>query len=307
MNTLKRQLGIYIGIFLFSFWAYSQEEEESAAVFLEEYTDEFQENFFEALKQKGIQNYDRAIRLFLECKRLDATNSVVDYELAKAYFLDKQYIPAQKYAIEALDAKPTDFWYLESLMNILEKQGNSLDAIKQDIPYTNFKLRENLAVYFFKKKKYTEALAVLKEMDGSKFATDLTLKINDSIQETKKGTVVEAIEKSKEEEEDNPVARYQKDIEALFGQSDFAQIVIVSKEALDSYPLQPYFHYAYGAALHRTSKSAKAIEVLESALDYLFDDTILANKIYGELASAYAAIGNDSKSNAYLNKIKSGL
>ena len=35
-------------------------EEGSADVFLEEYTDEFQEKFFEALKQKGIENYDRA-------------------------------------------------------------------------------------------------------------------------------------------------------------------------------------------------------------------------------------------------------
>ena len=36
------------------------QEEESAEFFLEEYTDEFQNLFFEALKHKGIQNYDRA-------------------------------------------------------------------------------------------------------------------------------------------------------------------------------------------------------------------------------------------------------
>ena len=37
--------------------------EDSSEVFLEEYSDTFQENFFEALKQKGIENYDKAINL----------------------------------------------------------------------------------------------------------------------------------------------------------------------------------------------------------------------------------------------------
>ena len=106
------------------------QEEESAEVFLEEYTDEFQDKFFEALKQKGIQNYDRAINLFLDCKRLDATNIVVDHELAKAYLLDKKYISAQQYAIETLVAEPKNYWYLDTLISILEKQSNSIETVK---------------------------------------------------------------------------------------------------------------------------------------------------------------------------------
>lgn len=39
------------------------QEEESAEISLELYSDEFQEYFFEALKQKGIENYDKAINL----------------------------------------------------------------------------------------------------------------------------------------------------------------------------------------------------------------------------------------------------
>ena len=97
---------------------YAQEEQESAEVYLEEYTDEFQENFFEALKQKGIQNYDRAIDLFLKCKQLEPNNSVVDYELGKAYLLDKKYVQAQDYAIEALLSEPTDFWYLDNNLHL---------------------------------------------------------------------------------------------------------------------------------------------------------------------------------------------
>ena len=113
-------------------------------------------------------------------------NSVVDYELAKAYFLDKQYLQAREYAVEALNSEPTDFWYLESLVNILEKQGNSLEVFKHNIPYDENKLQENLAVIYFKKKKYQDALKVLEGLGNSKFAIDLSLKIKDSLQQKNK-------------------------------------------------------------------------------------------------------------------------
>nr|WP_299486944.1 hypothetical protein [uncultured Allomuricauda sp.] len=302
---MKKTIGTYLFILMFSLWTFSQEEEQSAEVFLEEYTDEFQESFFEALKQKGIQNYDRAIKLFLECKKLDSLSSVVDYELAKAYFLDKKYIQAEEYAIEALNAEPTDFWYLENLVNILEKQGSSAEIIQQHIPFQTQKLKENLAVIYFKKKKYQDALKLLSDLGDSNFALELTLKIKDSLQQGKRETQpVIAKETAKAED---PIGQYKNQIESLLAKSDFGQMESVSKEALDSYPLQPYFYYAYGTSLNRNSQSVKAVEVLESALDYLLDDDIMANKIFKELSKAYTAIGNTSKAQEYLNKVKPGL
>lgn len=302
---MKIRLGTYLFFALSCFWAYAQEEQESAEVFLEEYTDEFQENFFEALKQKGIQNYDRAAILFLECKRLDSDNSVIDYELAKVYALDKKYIQAQEFAIDAINAKPTDFWYLENLIGILDKQGTTIETIQQRIPFGDRKLQENLAVAYFKKKKYQRALKVLKALGNSEFTEDLTQKINDSLQQGKERRAV-VDSKKQPEKKDDPIAAFKQQIEELLAKSDYRKVESVAKNALDSYPLQPYFYYAYGTALNGVSKSAKAIEVLESALDYVLDDTVLANKIYRELSKAHSAIGNTQKANEYLNKIKSG-
>ncbi|NNL03175.1 MAG: hypothetical protein HKP39_12950, partial [Eudoraea sp.] len=93
MNFRVKYVIYFLGIFIFSQLNYAQEEE-SAEVYLEDYTDEFQEAFFEALKQKGIENYDKAINLFLECKRLDITSNVVDFELANSYLANKQPIMA---------------------------------------------------------------------------------------------------------------------------------------------------------------------------------------------------------------------
>ncbi|WP_156102219.1 lipopolysaccharide assembly protein LapB [Muricauda sp. MAR_2010_75] len=284
---------------------FAQEDQESAEVYLEEYTDEFQENFFEALKQKGIQNYDRAIDLLLKCKQLDPSNSVVDYELAKAYSLDQQHILAQEYAVKALNAEPTDFWYLDNLLHVLEKEGSPLASVKQDIPFSNQKLQQNLALGYFRMRKYADALKVLEGLGSSKFTEELTSKINDSLQVKKEEKVIATANRPKET--DDPTSQYRSQIEQLLSGQDFGQALTVSKEALDSYPLQPYFYYAYGAALNNTSNANKAIEVLESGLDYLLDDDQLANKIYNELAKAYTSIGNTSKANEYLNKIKPGL
>ncbi len=177
--------------------SFAQEEKESAEVYLEEYTDEFQENFFEALKQKGIQNYDRAIDLLLKCKQLDPSSSVVDYELAKAYSLNKQHVLAQEYAVKALNAEPTDFWYLDNLLQVLEKEGRPLEAIEQDIPFANQKLQQNLALGYFRMRKYNDALKVLEGLGNSKFAQELTSKINDSLQIKKEGKTIATIEKAK--------------------------------------------------------------------------------------------------------------
>lgn len=285
--------------------SHAQDEQESAEVYLEEYTDEFQENFFEALKQKGIQNYDRAIDLFLKCKQLEPDNSVVDYELGKAYLLDKQHIKAQEYAIEALIAEPTDFWYADNLLTILEEQGSPLESIEERIPFTNQKLKENFALSYFKKRKYEEAKKILVKLGNSRLVTELTEKINDSLQKGQE-LAKTPVPKLKEEEPADPVAQLRAKIENMLAASDDG-LLEVSKDALDNYPLQPYFYFAYGAALQRNGNSNKAIEVLESGLDYLLDDQQLANDMYRELSKAYTAIGNTQKANEYLNKMNTGL
>lgn len=302
----KLLLGMVLGAsFMMLYGTYAQEEQEGADVYLEEYTDEFQENFFEALKQKGIQNYDRAVDLFLKCKQLETNNSVVDYELAKAYMLDKKYIQAQDYAIEALLSEPTDYWYLDNLLTILDKQGSPIETIKQRIPYDNKKLQQNMAVSLFKMKKYREASQVLDDLENSTLKSDLNRKIKDSLQKDLQPIETPIVQQ--ETDLDDPLAPLKAQMEQLIADADFKKLLSDAQEALGSYPLQPYFYYAYGTALNNTGNPNKGIEVLESGLDYLLDDEGLRNKIYKQLSEGYSKMGNTQKANEYLNKINSGL
>ena len=276
--------------------------EESSEVFLEEYTDEFQETFFDAIKQKGIQNYDRAVNLFLKCKQLDKGNSVIDHELAKTYFLDKKYMSAQQYAIEAVIAEPENYWYLDNLIDILEVQSSTIEAIKDIIPYNNFKLQEHLALSYFKRRRYNASLKILKGISSSKFKDELTLKINDSLNKTPTKTRITTSEPVVQQLD--PTAELKSTIEGLIARNEYKNLEKKAQEAVETYPLQPYFYYAYGLSLRENKNPNKAIEVLESAFDYLFDDPELSNKLNKELAAAYTALGNSSKANEYLSKVK---
>ena len=284
----------------FGVWA---QEEESAELFLEEYTDEFQNLFFEALKQKGIQNYDRAAEKLLECKNLDADNVVVDYELARTYYLDKKYNLAQGYAVIALEKEPENYWYLEHFVSILDKQGNTIDAFADRIALSNAVLKENLANIYFQKRKYNEAIKQLDNLPKTTSTNSLRQKIEDSLI---KKTVTKTVVVKNDPVEENPVDVYKKRIDDLISSADYNTLKELAKEAMDDYPLQPYFQYGYGLALTKTNQKQEGIEVLEGALDFIFDDNTLQNSIYKVLSETFASMGNDKKANEYANKMQRG-
>lgn len=52
-------------------------------------SNEFQENYYESLKQKGIENYDKAIIALEKCLALEPNNPVVFFEMGKNYLAQK--------------------------------------------------------------------------------------------------------------------------------------------------------------------------------------------------------------------------
>jgi predicted Zn-dependent protease len=280
------------------------QEEESAAISLAENTDVFQELFFEALKQKGIENYGKAINALLKCKQMEASSDVVDHELAKTYKMNNQLVLAEQSAREAIIGQPENLWYLYTLLEIMELQGSDLDRIKDQIPYDNAQLKENLAQIYFEKKRYDRSSEVLKELRTNKFTKELAARINDSLQneipEEKKLPVNENIEKL------NPVTVLINELTVLIENEDFATLNQKAEEALENYPTQPFFYYANGMALNRMTKNREAVDVLTMGLDFIIENNELLQTFYVELARAHNALGETTKANTYLSKIKNG-
>ncbi|MBU2995934.1 hypothetical protein KO500_05795 [Cellulophaga baltica] len=309
-----------LGFLLISSVSFAQEKntlnnEDSASLFLEEYSDTFQEAFFEALKQKGIENYDKTINLLLDCKRIKDDNNVVDFELAKAYKETKQYDLAEEYAINAVNSDPENYWYLNTLVTILSSKRSSIGTIKNQIPEGNIIFKQNLAEIYYDHNNFLATTAVLNTLEPSDFTRKLNSKLKVSIKQAEEKSTSFSFSttnntKSKSgnsTDENTTIEHYKTRILGLLRSKSYILLDNLSKDALENYPAQPYFYYARGVALNHKKKYREAIQVLEESLDYMLDDIKLSNKIYEELVDAYTAIHNTVKASIYKQKIKPGF
>jgi tetratricopeptide (TPR) repeat protein len=103
-----------LGTMLFSGFSFAQTEPDSIAIA----KNEFEEHFFEALKQKGIENYDKAIIEIEKCLAKEPNNPVLHHELGKNYLALKNYPEAEKAFKKAIDLNPKERWYWNGLYDV---------------------------------------------------------------------------------------------------------------------------------------------------------------------------------------------
>lgn len=128
--------------------------------------DQFQEYFFEALKQQGIENYQRAIDALLKCRKLD-DKPVVYYQLGKNYNKLKNFGAAEEALKRAVAKEPDNEWYLDELYEVYNQQGDTKNAIKTVRQLVKYHpdYRQDLASLYIKNKDYKDALKLLDELD----------------------------------------------------------------------------------------------------------------------------------------------
>ena len=129
--------------------------------------DAFQEQFFEALKQKSIENYQRAVDALLKCEKLDDSKTVVYYELGKNYSKLKNFGAAEDALRKAISKEPDNEWYLDELYEVYIQQGDTdkaIKTVKQLVKY-HPDYRQDLASLYIKTKDYKDALKILDDLD----------------------------------------------------------------------------------------------------------------------------------------------
>lgn len=129
-------------------------------------SDEFQENFFEALKQKAITNYDKAIAALDKCVKIDPKPNFLYSELGKNYLELKVFGKAEENFKKVLEAKPKDKYVLELLYEVYfqqRKYKESVEIVEQLVEYDAM-FKEQLANLYFLEKRYDDALSVLDQV-----------------------------------------------------------------------------------------------------------------------------------------------
>ncbi len=139
-----------------------QEPEDIAAV-----TDEFQDHFYESLKQKGIENYDRAISELEKCLKIQPNNPTLYFELGKNYLLQKDYKRAYDNFDKATQIDPKNQWAWVGLYDVSYETGNFNQAIVIVQKLIEFKkeYREELASLYMSTMQFDKALDLINELN----------------------------------------------------------------------------------------------------------------------------------------------
>lgn len=130
--------------------------------------DQFQEFFYEALKQKGIENYDRSVEALLKCIEIDNSVPVLYFELGKNYNKLKNFGEAEDALKKAIKLQPNNEWFLDELYGFYAAQNDydkAIKAVKQLVKY-HPDYKEDLASLYVRTKKYNDALKILDELDA---------------------------------------------------------------------------------------------------------------------------------------------
>ncbi len=150
--------------------SFSQEIEPKQEVNIDDLgnvSDEFQENFFEALKQKAITNYDKAIEALQKCISIDPKPNFLYLELGKNYLELKLYEQAEDNFNKVRKEKPNDRHVLELLFESYFKQNKykeSIEIVEKLVAY-NSMFKEQLANLYFHEKRYDDALTAIDELN----------------------------------------------------------------------------------------------------------------------------------------------
>ena len=161
----------FIVFLLFSFGdqLFAQQNPEDIA--LEE--NKTEDYFFEALAQRGIENYDKAIVAIQKCLEKEPKNPAFLYELGKNQLDAKDYVAAEITFKSAVEIDNKQRWYWNGLYDVYYETKNFDKAIGvvQKLIEFDPNMREDLVSLYMNTDQKEKALYLLKEMEASSHLT----------------------------------------------------------------------------------------------------------------------------------------
>jgi tetratricopeptide (TPR) repeat protein len=130
-------------------------------------TDEYKDSFYESLKQKGIENYDKAIVSLEKCIKLKPNDAVAYFELGKNYFFLKEYQNAQSSFEKATQLDPKNKWFWLGIYDVSYETKNyplAIETIQKIIPFDE-EYKDDLISLYMITNQYDKALSLINEMN----------------------------------------------------------------------------------------------------------------------------------------------
>ena len=292
--------------FLISLKSYTQDSLSVAADFTEEKELKFQQFFFNALSQKSIGNYQKAIENLESCNQILPNNKSVFFEFSKNYLYLNNTLLAKEYINRAIIQDSKNIWMQKHLVKVFEKENNFFEAIKiqQKIIVLNPKENKNLVLLYLKNRDYKKALSFIKTLEEDNLLSSDLKKIKERLEktnysETQKVKVSKDIYKRFETEKTYPILK-----QILLETKEKPMLLLkYSKEGIALFPAQPFVYLINGSTLNVNREFKKALEILQNGIDFVIEDAMEA-LFYKEMALAYKGLNNKVEERRYMEKFR---
>jgi tetratricopeptide (TPR) repeat protein len=199
---IKRKHIVFLAFLLFSFWSglFAQENPEAIAMV----EDQLEDIFYEAIKQRGIENYDKAIEAIQKCIQKDSKSAAFQYELGKNYLSIKNYADAATAFKKAIELDNKQRWYWNGLYDVYYQTKDyqkSILIVEKLIEFDS-NMKEDLVSLYMNTNQHAKALELLNEMETSSKLTStmefykLKLQQSNAYAKPQKEQLEEAIRKN---------------------------------------------------------------------------------------------------------------
>lgn len=130
-------------------------------------TDKFEDYFFEAIKQKAIENYDLALVQLEQCLKLKPNDLTVYSELGKNYFGLKNYEQSYSSFEKASQIDPKNKWIWQAMYDVNYQTKNYDQAIVNVNKLIEFDpvYKEDLVPLYMYTKQFEKAMALINELN----------------------------------------------------------------------------------------------------------------------------------------------
>lgn len=192
----------FLFLFQISFGQINPEEVETAE-------NEFETNFFDALKEKAIENYDKAIIALQKCLLKEPLNPEIHYQLGINYLAQKEYVEAENAFQKAVDLEPKQRWYWNGLYDLhyQTKAYEKAIVIVEKLVAFDANMKEDLVSLYMNTQQFDKAKIVINDIESKGTLTKAMESYQMQIQSMQKGNksnvndLVEAIKNNPKAEQ----------------------------------------------------------------------------------------------------------
>jgi len=165
MNKIKIYCILFFGMIIISNSLVAQNEPIKEVVTMD---DGFEDLFYEAIQQRSIENYDKAILALEKGKAIQPENPVIYFELGKNYLAQKKYKEAYDNFEKVTKMDPNNRWAWVGMYDICyntQDFNQAIVIVEKLIPFKE-DYKEDLTSLYMKTQQFDKALDLINELNA---------------------------------------------------------------------------------------------------------------------------------------------